>query len=71
MLELPFFLGMQHPCHTSPPVPTGRVSLECCVLTGNPPTLDTSVAGVQQGFLEMVERVPKSPDQVLSIYLEF
>ncbi|XP_009949206.1 PREDICTED: uncharacterized protein LOC104346213, partial [Leptosomus discolor] len=56
--------AMQHHCHILLPVPTGHVFLECYVLIGNPLTLDMSVADVQQGFLEMVEFVPKSPDQM-------
>uniref|UniRef100_A0A8C0ZCS8 Uncharacterized protein n=1 Tax=Cyanistes caeruleus TaxID=156563 RepID=A0A8C0ZCS8_CYACU len=36
-----------------------------------PLTLATSAAAVQQGLLEMVESVPKSPDQVLSLSLEY
>ncbi|XP_010291115.1 PREDICTED: von Willebrand factor D and EGF domain-containing protein-like, partial [Phaethon lepturus] len=54
---------MQHHWHMLLPVPTGHVFLESYVLIGNPLTSDMSAADVQQGFLEMAESVPKSPDQ--------
>jgi len=49
-----------------PPVPTGRVFLERYALIGSPLTSDMSAADAQQGFLETVASVLKSPDQVVS-----
>lgn len=57
---------MQHNYHILLPVPTGHVFLEHYALIGNTLTLAMSADDVQLGFLEMVEPVPKSPDQVLS-----
>lgn len=62
---------MQRLCPMLLPVPIGRVFLEYCVLIGNPLTLDMSVADVHQDFLEMVESVARSPDQVLTYFWNF